>query len=87
MSARAKQLGEILFDRAEPARRQEACKTGAYGTDAALCWRQLALSRATIYRARVLDWRQLAKLKSTYSDNLVRGDRSPPRAGSIPAFR
>ncbi|HUB95609.1 MAG TPA: DNA polymerase I [Stellaceae bacterium] len=62
-----KQLGEVLFDELglEGGRKG---KTGAYGTDAGVL-EQLALTHDL--PARVLDWRQLAKLKSTYADALV----------------
>jgi DNA polymerase-1 len=72
-----KQLGEVLFD--------ELClpggkkmKTGAYGTDAAVL-EQLALTHDL--PARVLDWRQIQKLKSTYADTLV--DQIHPRTGRV----
>ena len=61
-----KQLGEILFDKmALPG--GEKGKTGAYGTGA-----DILEDLATEHElpARVLDWRQLAKLKSTYTDAL-----------------
>ena len=67
-----KQLGEVLFDElALPGGRKS--KTGAYGTDAAVL-EELALTHDL--PARVLDWRQLAKLKSTYADALV-GEINP----------
>jgi DNA polymerase-1 len=68
-----KQLGEILFDRLGLPGGEKG-KTGAYATGAEV------LEDAATYRdthpqaaelaARVLDWRQLAKLKSTYTDAL-----------------
>jgi DNA polymerase-1 len=62
-----KQLGEVLFDEMQlPGGKK--MKTGAYGTDAAVL-EQLALTHDL--PARVLDWRQLAKLKSTYADALI----------------
>jgi DNA polymerase I len=67
-----KQLGEVLFDElALPGGRKS--KTGAYGTDAAVL-EELALTHDL--PARVLDWRQLAKLKSTYADALM-GEINP----------
>jgi DNA polymerase-1 len=62
-----KQLGEVLFDRLGLPGGKKG-KTGAYGTDAALL-EDLALTHDL--PRRVLDWRQLAKLKSTYADSLV----------------
>jgi len=67
-----KQLGEVLFDElALPGGRKS--KAGAYGTDAAVL-EELALTHDL--PARVLDWRQLAKLKSTYADALM-GEINP----------
>ncbi len=53
-------------------------KTGAYGTDASIL-EQLALTHDL--PARVLDWRQLAKLKSTYADALI--DEINPSTGRV----
>ncbi|PKP74174.1 MAG: DNA polymerase I [Alphaproteobacteria bacterium HGW-Alphaproteobacteria-6] len=62
-----KQLGEILFDKlALPG--GEKGKTGAYATGADVL-EDLAAEGHDL-PARVLDWRQLAKLKSTYTDAL-----------------
>ncbi len=72
-----KQLGEVLFDEMSlPGGRK--MKTGAYGTDAAVL-EQLALTHDL--PARVLDWRQLQKLKSTYADALV--EDIHPRTGRV----
>ena len=62
-----KQLGEVLFDELKLAPGKKM-KTGAYGTDASVL-EELALEHPL--PARVLDWRQLQKLKSTYADTLV----------------
>ncbi len=66
--ASPKQLGEVLFDelRLPGGKRM---KTGAWGTDAAVL-QSLAEDGHEI-PARILAWRQLAKLKSTYADALV----------------
>jgi len=62
-----KQLGEILFEKMElPGGKQG--KTGAYGTGADVLG-DLAAEGHEL-PARVLDWRQMAKLKSTYTDAL-----------------
>ncbi|HEY5209219.1 MAG TPA: DNA polymerase I [Stellaceae bacterium] len=62
-----KQLGEVLFDELSlPGGKKN--KLGAYGTDASIL-EELALTHDL--PARVLDWRQLAKLKSTYTDALM----------------
>ncbi len=66
--ASAKQLGEILFDRMRlPGGKR--MKTGAWGTDASVL--QGLAEQGHDLPARVLEWRQLAKLKSTYADALV----------------
>ena len=62
-----KQLGEVLFDEMGLAGGRKG-KTGAYGTGAEVLERLAAEGHAL--PARVLDWRQLAKLKSTYTDKL-----------------
>ncbi|GAA3866508.1 DNA polymerase I [Celeribacter arenosi] len=65
--ASPKQLGEILFDRMSLPGGKKG-KTGAYATGADIL-EDLA-SEGHDLPARVLDWRQLAKLKSTYTDAL-----------------
>ena len=62
-----KQLGEILFDKMslQGGRRT---KTGAWSTDASAL-EELAVQGHDLPR-KVLDWRLLAKLKSTYTDAL-----------------
>jgi DNA polymerase-1 len=63
-----KQLGEILFDKMGLEGGKKA-KTGAYSTAADIL-EDLAANGVEI-ASKVLDWRQLAKLKSTYADALV----------------
>jgi DNA polymerase-1 len=75
--ASPKQLGEILFDKLSLPGGKKG-KTGAYGTDAALL-EQLALTHDL--PRRVLDWRQLAKLKSTYADALI--EQINPKTGRV----
>ena len=68
-----KALGEVLFDEMKlPGGRR--MKTGAWGTDASVLT-SLAEQGADL-PARILDWRQLSKLKSTYADALV-GEINP----------
>jgi DNA polymerase-1 len=62
-----KQLGDVLFGELGLPGGKKG-KTGAYTTDAAVL-EQLALTHDL--PRRVLDWRQLAKLKSTYADALI----------------
>jgi DNA polymerase-1 len=72
-----KQLGEVLFDELSlPGGRKG--KTGAYGTDAGIL-EELALTHDL--PARVLDWRQLTKLKSTYTDTLI--EEINPKTGRV----
>ncbi len=61
-----KQLGDILFGKLSlPGGRKT--KTGAWSTDADIL-EELALTHDM--PARILEWRQLSKLKSTYTDSL-----------------
>ncbi|SFA39347.1 DNA polymerase I [Paracoccus halophilus] len=62
-----KQLGEILFDKMGLTGGKQG-KTGAYSTSADVL-EDLAAEGHDL-PARVLDWRQLSKLKSTYTDAL-----------------
>jgi DNA polymerase I len=72
-----KQLGEVLFDELSlPGGRKN--KLGAYGTDASIL-EELALTHDL--PARVLDWRQLSKLKSTYTDALM--EEIDPESGRV----
>ncbi len=67
-----KQLGEILFDVMGVAGGEKG-KTGAYATGADVLEDVAAQQdnpKAAELAARVLDWRQIAKLKSTYTDAL-----------------
>jgi DNA polymerase-1 len=63
-----KQLGEILFERLKLPSGRKSSKTGAWATDVTELER-LAEDGAEI-AAKVLEWRQLSKLKSTYTDAL-----------------
>ena len=72
-----KQLGEILFDEMSLPGGVKG-KTGAYGTGADVL-EDLATEHAL--PGKVLDWRQLAKLKSTYTDALQ--DHINPETGRV----
>ena len=64
----AKQLGEILFDeQALPGGKRLA--SGAWGTDAFVL--QSLADQGHELPARILEWRQLSKLRSTYTEALV----------------
>ncbi len=73
-----KQLGEILFDKMSLAGGKKG-KTGAYATGADIL-EDLAAEGHDL-PARVLDWRQLSKLKSTYTDALQ--DHIHPETGRV----
>ncbi|MDM8164876.1 DNA polymerase I [Roseovarius sp.] len=72
-----KQLGEILFDEMSLEGGKKG-KTGAYATGA-----DVLEDLATMHElpARILDWRQLSKLKSTYTDALQ--DHIDPDTGRV----
>jgi DNA polymerase I len=63
-----KQLGEVLFDEMDLPGGKKG-KTGAYATGAEVL-EKLAADGHELPQ-KVLDWRQLAKLKSTYTDALI----------------
>ncbi|GGL52076.1 DNA polymerase I [Wenxinia marina] len=77
-----KQLGEILFDELSltlpGGGKPKTGKTGAYSTGA-----DVLEDLATIHDLprRILDWRQLSKLKSTYTDALQ--DHINPETGRV----
>ena len=63
-----KQLGEVLFDKMNlPGGKR--MKTGAWGTDSSVL--QGLADQGHELPSRILEWRQLQKLKSTYADALV----------------
>jgi DNA polymerase-1 len=63
-----KQLGEVLFDEQQlPGGKR--MKTGAWGTDSSVL--QTLADQGHELPNRILEWRQLQKLKSTYADALV----------------
>ena len=64
-----KQLGEILFGDMGLPGGKKSPKTGAYSTDASVL-EDLAAQGHDL-PTRILDWRQINKLKSTYTDALV----------------
>ncbi|GIX10227.1 DNA polymerase I [Elioraea sp.] len=75
------QLGRVLFDELKlspPGGRRAKTATGQYATDAGVL-EELATQHPL--PGKVLEWRQLAKLKSTYADALV--DQIDPATGRI----
>ena len=63
-----KQLGEVLFDKLKLPGGKKG-KTGAYGTGADIL-EELTVTSGHPLPQKILDWRQLTKLKSTYTDTL-----------------
>ncbi len=63
-----KQLGEILFETLKLPGGKKG-KAGAWGTDSSVL--EALAEEGLEIASRVTDWRQLAKLKSTYADALV----------------
>lgn len=74
-----KQLGEVLFEKMQLAGGRKSVKTGAYSTDAGVL-EELAEQGVEI-AAKVLEWRQYSKLKSTYTDALPKA--ISPRDGRV----
>ncbi len=73
-----KQLGEVLFDEMGMKGGKRG-KTGAYATGADVL--EMLAAQGHDLPARVLDWRQLQKLKSTYSDALL--GQIDPKTGRV----
>ena len=63
-----KQLGEVLFDEMKLSGGKRM-KTGAWGTDSSVL--QGLADQGSVLAERILGWRQLQKLKSTYTDALA----------------
>ena len=72
-----KQLGDVLFEKLNLPGGKKG-KTGAYGTDASILEQLVPLHPVA---GRVLEWRQLTKLKSTYADALA--DEIDPNDGRV----
>jgi DNA polymerase-1 len=66
--ASPKQLGEVLFEELKLGAGKKG-KSGSYGTGADVL--ELLAEQGHTLPQKILDWRQLAKLKSTYTDALV----------------
>ena len=73
-----KQLGEILFDEMSLEGGKKG-KSGAYATGADVL--EGLAAQGHDLPARVLDWRQLSKLKSTYTDSLL--EHINPETGRV----
>ncbi len=68
MVSSPKQLGEVLFEKLNIAGGKKSPKTGAYTTDAETL--EALAEQGHAIAKKVLEWRHLAKLKSTYTDTL-----------------
>jgi DNA polymerase-1 len=73
-----KQLGEVLFDKLGLPGGRKSAKSGAYATGADVLE---GLAAAHPMVPKVLDWRQIAKLKSTYADALI--EQINPATGRV----
>ncbi len=76
--ASPKQLGEVLFEKLGLESGKKSSKTKAYSTDASVLEK---LATEHPLPAKVLEWRQLQKLKSTYADALV--EQVNPKTGRV----
>lgn len=74
-----KQLGEVLFDEMKLEGGKKSSKSGAYTTGAEVL-EELAAQGHEL-PAKVLQWRQLSKLKSTYTDALA--EQINPETGRV----
>ncbi|MFC3712342.1 DNA polymerase I [Sphingoaurantiacus capsulatus] len=63
-----KQLGEVLFERMQLSGGKKSGKSGQYATDVNEL--EKLAGQGHVIAQKVLDWRQLTKLKSTYTDAL-----------------
>lgn len=74
-----KQLGEVLFDEMKLGSGKVSKKSGAYATGAQIL-EELA-EQGHEFPTKVLEWRQLTKLRSTYTDALM--EQINPRTGRV----
>jgi len=74
-----KQLGEVLFDKLQLEGGKKSAKSGAYSTGNEVL-EDLAEQGHEI-AVKVIEWRQLSKLKSTYSDTLP--EQIDPKTGRV----
>jgi DNA polymerase-1 len=77
--ASPKQLGELLFEKMQLPGGKKSAKTGAYSTGNEIL-EELAEQGIEIAE-KVIEWRQLSKLKSTYSDTLP--EQINPKTGRV----
>ncbi len=85
-SGSPKQLGDILFGQHGPARRHEDQRPAPWSTSAQVLGRPRR-RRCTHCRREIVDWRQLTKLKSTYTDCAARPTSTRRPSASTPPTR
>ncbi|MEJ0010736.1 MAG: DNA polymerase I [Alphaproteobacteria bacterium] len=74
-----KQLGEVLFDKLQLGGGRKSSKSGAYSTDSGVL--EALAEEGHEIAAKVLEWRQFSKLKSTYTDALPKAIN--PKTGRV----
>lgn len=73
------QMGKILFDKMGLKGSTKNAKTGSWSTEAAVL--ETLVDEGIEIAAKILEWRQYSKLKSTYSDALQ--EQINPRTGRV----
>lgn len=73
------QMGKILFDKMGLKGSTKNAKTGSWSTEAAVL--ETLVDEGVEIAAKILEWRQYSKLKSTYSDALQ--EQINPRTGRV----
>ncbi|MCE3006615.1 MAG: DNA polymerase I [Rickettsiales bacterium] len=74
-----KQLGEVLYEKMQLAGGKKSAKSGAYTTDAETL--EALAAQGHVIAEKVLEWRHMSKLKSTYTDSLP--EAISPKTGRI----
>jgi DNA polymerase-1 len=77
--ASPKQLGEVLFEKLQLEGGRKSAKTGAYTTDAETL--EALAAQGHQIAEKVLEWRHMSKLKSTYTDTLP--EAISPKTGRV----
>lgn len=73
------QLGRILFEKMDMPNGTKSSKTGAWSTDASVL--ESLVDEGYEFPAKILEWRQFSKLKSTYTDALQ--EQINPKTGRV----
>ena len=77
--ASPKQLGEVLFEKLQLEGGRKSAKSGAYTTDAETL--EALAAQGYEIAGKVLEWRHMSKLKSTYTDTLP--EAISPKTGRV----